>query len=112
MSKMEHVTISTEGMDCWDEGRRVIGSGYDGENYVCNLSWKEGSSPAYILSIPEMDMSHWGFSFSIADMTEDREDEQAMMEPYVVLVDKNSIQAVAEVSTVLYPTWKVQLQAE
>ena len=36
MSKMEHVTISTEGMDCWDEGRRVIGSGYDGENYVCS----------------------------------------------------------------------------
>lgn len=29
---MEQVTISTEGMDNWHEGRRVIGSGYDGEN--------------------------------------------------------------------------------
>lgn len=107
---MEQVTISTEDMDCWHEGRRVMGSGYDGENYVCDLSWKEGSNPVYILSIPETDMSHQGFSFSIADITENEEDEQTMEKPYVVLGDKNGAQAVADISTVLYPTWKVQLQ--
>lgn len=107
---MEQVTISTEGMDNWHESRRVIGSGYDGENYVCALSWKAGSSPAYILSIPETDMRHQGFSFSIADMTEDREEEQTVQQLYVALVDKNGSQSVADISTVLYPTWKVQLQ--
>lgn len=107
---MEQVTISTEGMDNWHEGRRVIGSGYDGENYVCNLSWKSGSSPAYILNIPETDMSHQRFSFSVADMTENGENEQTALRPRVVLVDENNHQTVADSAATVFPTWKVQLQ--
>lgn len=110
-ASMSQASISTENMQTWSEGRRVLGSGEAGENYVLKLEWKDTNEATLIFQLPEYNMEHKDLTFDIADMREEYGMKDCL-DGEVILKDTNGYEAIARISenTTIYPSLPVQLR--
>ena len=101
--------INVLGTTDWTIVPYVRGDGGEGEDYVLEVDWDEGSTPVVDVQFESIDISGGGIGFAIADLREDTEDINETFNYTVELTDANGNTISVDEPVVVYHSLALQL---
>ncbi len=101
--------INVIGSSDWTIVPYVRGDGGEGEDYVLEVDWDEGSAPVVDVEFESIDISGGGIGFAIADLREDTEDINETFDYTVELTDANGNTISVDEPVVVYHSLALQL---